>query len=462
MAVGRGRVARPRRRRDLGPGPLGPVRAPRPLRPDRQRRQRGLRGGARGAARAEAEEPQLALREGVALVPRAGPRAGRGAGRGRRADRPRAHRPDHRRHRRPRRARRPPPGRAPRRPPPAPGQPQRRRGRGRRGAAGGARGAGRRGRRSPPATSPTASQLEELLASIPAEHPLGAVVHCAGALDDGDDRVARRRAGRAGLRPQGRRRLAPARADRGRSTSPPSSSSPRPPARSAAPARPTTPPPTSSSTRSPSSAGPQGLPATSIAWGLWERESGMTARPRRGRPGADAPRRDRRALRRAGPRALRRRARRRARRSALALPLDTRRRCGPWPRPGPCRRSSAAWCGTAAAAQRRRGLARRQARRRCPRRSARRFVLDLVRGEVAAVLGHASAAAVEPGRAFKDLGFDSLAAVELRNRLNAVDRAAPGGDRRLRLPERRRPRRVPAGRSGGGEPAPAPGRAGWR
>ncbi|MFB9485574.1 beta-ketoacyl synthase N-terminal-like domain-containing protein, partial [Streptomyces filamentosus] len=78
--------------------------------------------------------------------------------------------------------------------------------------------------------------------------------------------------------------------------------------------------------------------------------------------------------------------------------------------PAPARRASA---GTADPGST--GLRDRLARLSADERDT--FLVDLVRSEVSAVLGHGGKDAVEPQRAFKELGFDSLAAVTLRNRL---------------------------------------------
>jgi NAD(P)-dependent dehydrogenase (short-subunit alcohol dehydrogenase family)/aryl carrier-like protein len=49
-----------------------------------------------------------------------------------------------------------------------------------------------------------------------------------------------------------------------------------------------------------------------------------------------------------------------------------------------------------------------------------RHLLELLRAQIADVLGHSSPDTVDVGRGFLDLGFDSLSALELRNRLTAA------------------------------------------
>ncbi len=160
----------------------------------------------------------------------------------------------------------------------------------------------------------------------------------------------------------------------------------------------------------------EGLPAISLAWGAWAPEEGMTAnlsevdRARIARSGVAE-------LSAAEGIELFDRARATGE-SALPLRLD------------PAALRAAARAGTLAPIMA--GLVRaRPARRASSGSLAQRLagldgaerdavVLELVRAEAAAVLGHSSAAALAPERAFKDSGFDSLGAVELRNRLDQI------------------------------------------
>jgi NADP-dependent 3-hydroxy acid dehydrogenase YdfG/acyl carrier protein len=158
----------------------------------------------------------------------------------------------------------------------------------------------------------------------------------------------------------------------------------------------------------------EGLPATSIAWGLWRRGSEMAAgldEARMARAGVVALS-DQRGLE------LFDRALCSGQADLLAMGLEREA----------LRRQAAAGVLPPVL----KGLVRTPGRRRAassslaPRLAAageperERIALELVRGEVAAVLGHASAQQVDPGRPFQELGFDSLAAVELRNRLAAA------------------------------------------
>ncbi|MFJ8747686.1 type I polyketide synthase, partial [Embleya sp. NPDC127516] len=166
----------------------------------------------------------------------------------------------------------------------------------------------------------------------------------------------------------------------------------------------------------------QGLPATSLAWGFWDQRSDMTGNldhadlarlarlglaPLRSEEGLtlfdaavalDEPtlvpaRLDITQLAQGGNEALP------AVLSALVRPRAARRTAAAGP------------VGGAAGEQRYAGMSAADAERE---------LVELVRAHAATVVGHATPESVRPDGKFKDTGFDSLSAVELRNRLTAA------------------------------------------
>jgi acyl transferase domain-containing protein/non-ribosomal peptide synthetase component E (peptide arylation enzyme)/short-subunit dehydrogenase/D-arabinose 1-dehydrogenase-like Zn-dependent alcohol dehydrogenase/acyl carrier protein len=160
----------------------------------------------------------------------------------------------------------------------------------------------------------------------------------------------------------------------------------------------------------------EGLAASAIAWGLWERESGMTShldkadRARLLESGV-APISDQQGL------SLLDAALERGEPALVATPLDR----AALRSQAAAGRLPAVLRGLTGSPRQRPGadsLRRRLAA--APEGERTELVVDLVREEAASVLGHADAAAIDPERSFKEQGFDSLAAVELRNRLRAL------------------------------------------
>ncbi|MEU6226707.1 type I polyketide synthase [Streptomyces sp. NPDC047042] len=171
----------------------------------------------------------------------------------------------------------------------------------------------------------------------------------------------------------------------------------------------------------------EGLPALSLAWGPWDHEDGLI----RGLDEADRARLRRLGLRPLGVAeglaalgtaravdapvvvparfdraALRTRAAEEELPGALRGLVTPPRRRGSAVRPHPVTGAPAT------------GLAQRIAD--LSGDAAERLLDEVVRTQVAAVMGYSSPYAVDASRTFKDLGFDSLTGVELRNKLSAA------------------------------------------
>ncbi|MFD7507384.1 type I polyketide synthase, partial [Streptomyces sp. NPDC059850] len=167
-----------------------------------------------------------------------------------------------------------------------------------------------------------------------------------------------------------------------------------------------------------------GLPGVSVAWGLWAEASGMTGHlaeadlARMSRSGIAAMPSDQ-ALRLLDaacwhgdpqPTAVDLDVRALSAQPADALPALLRALTSD-ARGAAARRTAATGAPAAGLVGRLTAL---------PPDEQHRELLNLVRTQAAAVLGHTDAGAVSSDTPFKDLGFDSLTAVELRNRLAAV------------------------------------------
>ncbi|MFI1677829.1 SDR family NAD(P)-dependent oxidoreductase [Streptomyces sp. NPDC020607] len=169
----------------------------------------------------------------------------------------------------------------------------------------------------------------------------------------------------------------------------------------------------------------EGLAGLSVAWGLWEATSGLTGTL----SAADRARIDRYGIKPTGAArgcALLAAARTHGRPDLLAMDLDPRvPAASDAPAPAVLRTLAAAATGTsattrptAAAAGEATDWSGRLAGLTADER--RDLLTLLVRTQAAGVLGHADPDAVQVDTPFKELGFDSLTAVELRNRLAAA------------------------------------------
>ncbi|MFE7512662.1 SDR family NAD(P)-dependent oxidoreductase, partial [Streptomyces sp. NPDC057540] len=163
-----------------------------------------------------------------------------------------------------------------------------------------------------------------------------------------------------------------------------------------------------------------GLPALSLAWGLWADGSALTGhldgreRDRLGRDGVEP-------LTAEDGLALLDRALAGAPAAVVAARLDRaglRRRAGAGLLPALFGGLVPAPARRAAAATPSGSLAERLGQ--VPEKDRERLVLDLVRETAALVLGHSDTGLIDDEHSFKELGFDSLTAVEFRNRLSAA------------------------------------------